>query len=202
MAGLMPAGLALGGPMPANASGGGSGTLTNVWVNGRELHPYDVMQLQQLVGQVYQGRWWVDAQGNFGQEGGAALGNLYALSQQRSNSGGGGDSYYSRDQNGSVFVGGGCGVYEGTVVRERAVLAAGVVLTRSTRVYDLVNERVIAAGPGESLEIPAGAVVVPGTRTVDTPFGREHGLSAAAMLIVKYRDARTDAATTLEGALR
>jgi hypothetical protein len=109
MAGLMPAGLGLGGPLPPNASGGGNGMVTNVWVNGRELHQYDVMQLQQLVGQVYQGRWWVDAQGNFGQEGGAALGNLYVLSQQRRNSGGGGgDSYYSKDQNGSVFVGGGC----------------------------------------------------------------------------------------------
>jgi len=107
MAGLLPAGLQLGGPLPPNASGGGNGTITNVWVNGRELHPYDVQRLQQLVGQVYQGRWWVDAAGNFGQEGGAALGNLYTLSQQRSG-GGGGNSYYKKDDNGSTFVGGGC----------------------------------------------------------------------------------------------
>lgn len=107
MVSLLPAGLGLGGPMPAHASGGGNGTLTGVFVNGRELHPYDVMRLQQLVGQVYQGRWWVDAQGNFGQENGPMLGNLYALQQQK-NGGGGGDSYYSKDQNGSVFVGGGC----------------------------------------------------------------------------------------------
>ena len=101
-----------------------------------------------------------------------------------------------------VFVGGGCGIYEGTVVRARAVLAAGVVLTRSARVYDLVNERVLRAGEGGNLEIPAGAVVVPGVRAVDTPFGRQHGLALSAPAIVKYRDASTDAATTLEDALR
>ena len=101
-----------------------------------------------------------------------------------------------------VFVGGGCGVYEGTVVRENAVLAAGVILTRSSRVYDLVHQTVIRAGESAPLEIPAGAVVVPGTRAVDTPFGREHGLSLSAPAIVKYRDASTDASTTLEDALR
>jgi len=101
-----------------------------------------------------------------------------------------------------VFVGGGCGVYEGTVVREGAVLGSGVILTRSTRVYDLANEQVLTAGAGTPLEIPAGAVVVPGSRGVDSDFGRAHGLSLSAMLIVKYRDARTDAATTLEDALR
>jgi 2,3,4,5-tetrahydropyridine-2-carboxylate N-succinyltransferase len=100
-----------------------------------------------------------------------------------------------------VFVGGGCGIYEGCVVREGAVLAAGVILTGSTRVYDLANETVVRADDGQ-LEIPAGAVVVPGTRAVDTEFGREHGLSLAAPCIVKYRDASTDAATTLEDALR
>jgi 2,3,4,5-tetrahydropyridine-2-carboxylate N-succinyltransferase len=101
-----------------------------------------------------------------------------------------------------VFVGGGCGVYEGTVVREGAVLAAGVVLTRSTRVYDLVNERLLGASSDAPLEIPAGAVVVPGARAVDSDFGRSHGLTLSAMHIVKYRDQRTDAATTLEDALR
>jgi 2,3,4,5-tetrahydropyridine-2-carboxylate N-succinyltransferase len=101
-----------------------------------------------------------------------------------------------------VFVGGGAGVYEGTVVRERAVLAAGVILTRGSRVYDLVHETVYAATAETPLEIPAGAVVVPGARAVDSPFGREHGLSVAAPMIVKYRDARTDASTTLEDALR
>ena len=101
-----------------------------------------------------------------------------------------------------VFVGGGCGVYEGTVVRENAVLAAGVILTRSSRVYDLVHETTLRATPDAPLEIPAGAVVVPGTRAVDTPFGREHGLSLSSPMIVKYRDASTDASTTLEEALR
>lgn len=102
----------------------------------------------------------------------------------------------------SVFVGGGCGVYEGTVVRKLAVLAAGVVLTRSSRVYDLVNERILAASENHPIEIPAGAVVVPGSRPASGSFATENGLSLSAPVIVKYRDARTDAATTLEEALR
>lgn len=101
-----------------------------------------------------------------------------------------------------VFVGGGCGVYEGTVVRERAVLAAGVILTRATRLYDLVHETVHRAEGGAALEVPAGAVVVPGTRAVDSDFGRAHGLGLAAPCVVKYRDASTDASTSLEEALR
>ena len=101
-----------------------------------------------------------------------------------------------------VFVGGGCGVYEGTVVRAGAVLAAGVVLTRGSRVYDLTTETVLRAEGGRPLEIPAGAVVVPGARAVTSEFGRAHGLSVSAPVIVKVRDASTDAATTLEDALR
>lgn len=101
-----------------------------------------------------------------------------------------------------VFVGGGCGVYEGTVVRKLSVLAAGVILTRSSRVYDLVNERVLAASEDQPLEIPAGAVVVPGSRPASGSFAKENGLSLSAPVIVKYRDASTDAATTLEKALR
>ena len=101
-----------------------------------------------------------------------------------------------------VFVGGGCGIYEGTVVREGAVLAAGVILTRSTRVYDLANETVLRSSADAPLEIPAGAVVVPGSRAVDSDFGRAHGLALSAPCIVKYRDASTDASTTLEEALR
>ncbi len=101
-----------------------------------------------------------------------------------------------------VFVGGGCGVYEGCIVRERAVLAPGVLLTGSTRVYDLVRERVLQRAEGGSLEIPAGAVVVPGSRKAQGAFADANGLSLYAPIIVKYRDEKTDAATTLEGALR
>jgi 2,3,4,5-tetrahydropyridine-2-carboxylate N-succinyltransferase len=101
-----------------------------------------------------------------------------------------------------VVVGGNCGVYEGTVVRARAVLAAGVVLTRGTPVYDLVNERVIRAAPGGVLQIPANAVVVPGARNVNGEWGRENGISLQTPIIVKYRDEKTDLATALEGWLR
>lgn len=101
-----------------------------------------------------------------------------------------------------VFVGGNCGVYEGTVVRERAVLASGVILTRGVPVFDLVNERVIRAGGERPLEIPAGAVVVPGARAAKGDWAAERGLSLYAPMIVKYRDAGTDAATALEDSLR
>ena len=101
-----------------------------------------------------------------------------------------------------VLVGGNTGVYEGTIVRERAVLASGVILTRSTPVFDLPNERVIKAVDGGSLEIPAGAVVVQGSRAVTTGFGKENNLSIYCPVIVKYRDERTDAATQLEDYLR
>jgi 2,3,4,5-tetrahydropyridine-2-carboxylate N-succinyltransferase len=101
-----------------------------------------------------------------------------------------------------VFVGGNCGIYEGALVRERAVLASGVILTGGTPVYDLVRGRQYRKEPGRPLEIPAGAVVVPGARAVAEGPGREWGLSLQAPVIVKYRDAKTDAATTLEGWLR
>ena len=101
-----------------------------------------------------------------------------------------------------VLVGGNCGVYEGTVVRTRAVLAAGVVLTRGTPVYDLVKEQVIRADADHALEIPAGAVVVPGARAVSSGWGKSHGLSLQTPVIVKYRDEKTDTATALEAWLR
>jgi len=101
-----------------------------------------------------------------------------------------------------VFVGGGAGVYEGCIVRKGAVLAAGVNLTSSTRLYDLVEETVYTAGDDTPLEVPEGAVVVPGSRSVGSDFGEEHGLSLYAPIVVKYRDADTDAATVLEDALR
>jgi 2,3,4,5-tetrahydropyridine-2-carboxylate N-succinyltransferase len=101
-----------------------------------------------------------------------------------------------------VIVGGNCGVYEGTVVRARAVLGAGVILTRGTPVYDLVRERVLRATADHPLEIPEGAVVVPGARRVSSPFGEREGLSLQTPVIVKYRDERTDSATALEAWLR
>jgi len=101
-----------------------------------------------------------------------------------------------------VLVGGNCGVYEGTVVRKRAVLAAGVVLTRGTPVFDLVKETVYRGTADTPLEIPVGAVVVPGARAVKGGWGSAEQLSLQAPIIVKYRDDRTDLSTALEGWLR
>ena len=101
-----------------------------------------------------------------------------------------------------VLVGGNTGVYEGTIVRERAVLASGVILTRSTPVFDLPNGRVIKSDGEKPLEIPAGAVVVQGSRAVTSGFGKENGLSIYCPIIVKYRDERTDTSTKLEDYLR
>jgi 2,3,4,5-tetrahydropyridine-2-carboxylate N-succinyltransferase len=101
-----------------------------------------------------------------------------------------------------VIVGGNTGVYEGTVVRARAVLAAGVVLTRGTPVYDLVHERVYRASAEAPLEIPPGAVVVPGSRVVQGAWGSAQGLALATPVIVKYRDEKTDLSTALEQWLR
>ena len=101
-----------------------------------------------------------------------------------------------------VIVGGNCGVYEGAIVRERAVLASGTIITGSTPVFDLVREEVYRRKGEAPLEIPAGAVVVPGARAVQNPKGREWNLSLYAPVIVKYRDEKTDAATQLEDLLR
>lgn len=101
-----------------------------------------------------------------------------------------------------VMVGGNTGVYEGTIVRERAVLATGVILTRATPVFDLPNEKIIKAESDRPLEIPAGAVVVQGSRAITKGFGKENGLSIYCPIIVKYRDEKTDSATKLEDYLR
>jgi 2,3,4,5-tetrahydropyridine-2,6-dicarboxylate N-succinyltransferase len=101
-----------------------------------------------------------------------------------------------------VLVGGNTGVYEGTIVRTRAVLASGVILTRSTPVFDLPNERIIKSDGEKPLEIPAGAVVVQGSRAVSSGYGKENGLSIYCPIIVKYRDEKTDASTRLEDYLR
>ncbi|HZF12246.1 MAG TPA: 2,3,4,5-tetrahydropyridine-2,6-dicarboxylate N-succinyltransferase [Thermoanaerobaculia bacterium] len=101
-----------------------------------------------------------------------------------------------------VLVGGNCGVYEGTVVKRRAVLAAGTILTRSTPVYDLVRETIHRAKDDQPLVIPEGAVVVPGSRAVTKGAGREWGISLATPVIVKYRDEGTEGRVQLEEWLR
>ena len=101
-----------------------------------------------------------------------------------------------------VMVGGNCGVYEGTVVKRRAVLGSGVILNRSTPVYDLVNERVLVATDDEPLVIPAEAVVVAGARQVSKGIGKEWGVSLYTPVIVKYRDQKTNGKLQLEDLLR
>jgi 2,3,4,5-tetrahydropyridine-2,6-dicarboxylate N-succinyltransferase len=101
-----------------------------------------------------------------------------------------------------VLVGGNCGVYEGTIVRERAVLAPGTILTAGTAVFDLVHDRVYRRDGDRPLEIPPGAVVVPGTRPVRSGAGHAAGIALYAPVIVKYRDEKTDTAVRLEELLR
>jgi len=101
-----------------------------------------------------------------------------------------------------VLVGGNTGVYEGTIVRRRAVLAAGTILTRGTPVYDVVKGEILKATVETPLIIPDGAVVVPGSRTVTGGYGKQMGLSVYTPVIVKYRDEKTDLSTTLEEVLR
>ena len=101
-----------------------------------------------------------------------------------------------------ALVGGNCGVYEGTIVRKGAVLAAGTILTRGTPLFDLVNGDVHRAAGDLPLIVPDNAVVVPGARAVNKGKGREWGLSLYAPAIVKYRDDKTDLSTTLEDLLR
>lgn len=101
-----------------------------------------------------------------------------------------------------VLVGGNTGIYEGTIVKTKAVIAAGVVLTGSTPIYDLVRNTIITPAAGSPVVVPAGAVVVPGARTVKKSPGPEWGLSVATPVIVKYRDDKTDARTELESWIR
>jgi 2,3,4,5-tetrahydropyridine-2-carboxylate N-succinyltransferase len=101
-----------------------------------------------------------------------------------------------------VLVGGNCGIYEGTIVRERAVLAPGTLLTGGTAVFDLVHDRVYRRDGERPLEIPAGAVVVPGTRPVSSGPGASAGIALYSPVIVKYRDEKTDTAVRLEDLLR
>jgi len=101
-----------------------------------------------------------------------------------------------------VLVGGNTGIYEGAIIKTRAVVAAGTILTGSTPVYDLVRGEIIKPGPDRPLVVPEGAVVVPGARAVTAGKGTEWGLSLATPVIVKYRDSRTDTRTELEAWIR
>jgi 2,3,4,5-tetrahydropyridine-2-carboxylate N-succinyltransferase len=101
-----------------------------------------------------------------------------------------------------AFVGAQAALLEGVLVRRRAVIGAGVVLTGTSRLYDVVNERVVVGTPDEPLAVPAGAVVIPGVRSIAGGFAASHGLALSAAVVVKYRDERTDARVALEETLR
>jgi 2,3,4,5-tetrahydropyridine-2-carboxylate N-succinyltransferase len=101
-----------------------------------------------------------------------------------------------------VMIGGNCGVYEGTIIKRSAVLGTGTLLNRSTPVYDVVKSLVYTAGPDGPLIIPQNAVVVPGSRPISKGPGKDWGLSLYTPVIVKYRDATTDARVELEDLLR
>jgi 2,3,4,5-tetrahydropyridine-2-carboxylate N-succinyltransferase len=101
-----------------------------------------------------------------------------------------------------VLIGGNCGVYEGAIVKHRAVLASGAILTRSTPVYDVVRGEVYSATEELPLVIPENAVVVPGSRAISRGHGKEWGISLYTPVIVKYRDSKTDSRVQLEDLLR
>jgi 2,3,4,5-tetrahydropyridine-2-carboxylate N-succinyltransferase len=101
-----------------------------------------------------------------------------------------------------VLVGGNCGIYEGTLIRQKAVIAASTILTGSTPVYDLVNEKVYRKQGDTPLEIPEGAVVIPGSRSISKGWGQQNRLSIQTPLIVKYRDSKTSKSVELEDLLR
>ena len=101
-----------------------------------------------------------------------------------------------------VLIGGNCGVYEGAVIKRRAVLASGTILTASTPIYDITNGNIIKAAPGDPLVVPEGAVVVPGSRPLQSGHGKDWQLSVATPIIVKYRDEKTSARTALEEWIR
>ena len=101
-----------------------------------------------------------------------------------------------------VLAGGNCGVYEGTVIKRRAVLGSGVILNRSTPVYDVVRGEIYRSTDEDPLVIPEDAVVVAGSRAITSGQGRDWGLSLYTPVIVKYRDAKTDTKIQLEDLLR
>ncbi len=101
-----------------------------------------------------------------------------------------------------VLIGGNCGVYEGVIVHSRAVLGAGTILTRSTPLFDIVREQIYRSSEDQPLEVPEGAVVVPGSRAISKGKATEWGLSLYAPVIVKYRDEKTNKGVELEDLLR
>lgn len=101
-----------------------------------------------------------------------------------------------------VVVGGNCGIYEGTIVRSRAIIGAGVIITGSTPVYDVPRARIYRRTVEAALEIPSDAVVVPGARAINSAFAENHALAISTPVIIKYRDGKTNAATALEVAVR
>jgi 2,3,4,5-tetrahydropyridine-2,6-dicarboxylate N-succinyltransferase len=101
-----------------------------------------------------------------------------------------------------VLLGGNCGVYEGAVVRERAILASGVLLTGSTPIFDAARGEIYRREGDKPLEVPAGAVVVPGARAINVGPAKDWGLSVYAPVIIKYRDEKTEASVKLEDFLR
>ncbi len=102
----------------------------------------------------------------------------------------------------NVLIGGNCGVYEGVMVRENAVLGSGVILTASTPLFDLPNERIIKSDENGPLVVPEGAVVVAGARAIKGKFAEELGLSIYSPMIIKYRDEKTSRRIELEDLLR
>jgi 2,3,4,5-tetrahydropyridine-2-carboxylate N-succinyltransferase len=101
-----------------------------------------------------------------------------------------------------VLIGGNCGVYEGTIVKKRAVLGTGTILNRSTPVYDIVRGEIYSATDDQPLVIPEEAVVVAGSRTITKGAGKDWGISLYTPVIVKYRDSKTDTKIQLEDLLR
>jgi 2,3,4,5-tetrahydropyridine-2-carboxylate N-succinyltransferase len=101
-----------------------------------------------------------------------------------------------------VLVGGNCGVYEGAIVRQRAILAAGVILTGSTPIFDAVRGEIYRRAGDKPLEVPPGAVVLPGSRAITVGAAKEWGLSVYAPVIIKYRDEKTETSVKLEEFLR
>jgi len=102
----------------------------------------------------------------------------------------------------NVMIGGNCGIYEGVIIKQNAILGSGVILNSSVKVYDLINNSILISSETMPLTIPENAVVVQGARGINTNFGKENNLSISTPIIVKYRDAKTDAKTELENALR